>query len=142
MQFISYMLVQFHIVTGNSWYTAISRKVVGKSARDNPKRFCGWFWVHCYSKKLGRVARETMAGTYVCLWVIKQPNKSRFNSYSVKKQCIDHTVSHINFRDCCVHIFSNNLSQNTCTMNGMRGGCLSEVQRIWLEKNLVLWTLR
>ena len=24
-------------------YTAISRKVVGKSARDNPKRYCGWF---------------------------------------------------------------------------------------------------
>ena len=23
-------------------YTAISRKVVGKSARDNPERFCGW----------------------------------------------------------------------------------------------------
>ena len=62
-------------------------------------------WVHCYSKKLGRVAWETMDGTYVCLWVIKQRNKSRFHSYSVKKQCIDHTVSHINFRDCCVHIF-------------------------------------
>ena len=27
-------------------YTAISRKVVGKSARDNPERYCGWFWVH------------------------------------------------------------------------------------------------
>ena len=25
-------------------YTAISRKVVGKSARDNPKRYCGWFF--------------------------------------------------------------------------------------------------
>ena len=24
-------------------YTAISRKVVGKSARDNPERHCGWF---------------------------------------------------------------------------------------------------
>ena len=23
--------------------TAISRKVVGKSARDNPERHCGWF---------------------------------------------------------------------------------------------------
>ena len=23
--------------------TAISRKVVGKSARDNPERYCGWF---------------------------------------------------------------------------------------------------
>ena len=24
-------------------YTAISRKVVGKSPRDNPERYCGWF---------------------------------------------------------------------------------------------------
>ena len=24
-------------------YTAISRKFVGKSARDNPERYCGWF---------------------------------------------------------------------------------------------------
>ena len=24
-------------------YTAISRKVVGKTARDNPQRHCGWF---------------------------------------------------------------------------------------------------
>ena len=23
--------------------TAVSRKVVGKSARDNPERYCGWF---------------------------------------------------------------------------------------------------
>ena len=32
-------------------YTAISRKVVGKSARDNPERHCGWFWVLFFSKK-------------------------------------------------------------------------------------------
>ena len=31
------------IVTGIRKYTAISRKVVGKSARDNPERYCGWF---------------------------------------------------------------------------------------------------
>ena len=24
-------------------YTAISKKVVGKSARDNPEGYCGWF---------------------------------------------------------------------------------------------------
>ena len=31
------------IVTGIRKYTAIARKVVGKSARDNPERYCGWF---------------------------------------------------------------------------------------------------
>ena len=24
-------------------FTAVSRKVVGKSERDNPERYCGWF---------------------------------------------------------------------------------------------------
>ena len=33
------------IFTGYSdtFHTAISRKVVGKSARDNTERYCGWF---------------------------------------------------------------------------------------------------
>ena len=42
------------VVYGPKWqislvpfHTAISRKVVGKGARDNPERYCGWFWVHC-----------------------------------------------------------------------------------------------
>ena len=39
----------------------ISRKVVGKSARNNPERYCGWFWIHCCPKKLGSTA--TVSGT-------------------------------------------------------------------------------
>ena len=39
-------------------YTAISRKVVRKSARDNPERHCGWFWVHCSSKKFERIGTK------------------------------------------------------------------------------------
>ena len=39
-------------------YIAISRKVVGKSARDNPERHCGWFKVHCSSKKFERIATK------------------------------------------------------------------------------------
>ena len=46
--------------------TAISRKFVGKSAGDNPERYCGWFWVHCSSKKFERMSREAMD---VCLRV-------------------------------------------------------------------------
>ena len=58
-------------------HTAISKKVVEKSARDTPERDCGWFWVHCSSKKFERMARETMD---ICLWVLKESNKSRFDS--------------------------------------------------------------
>ena len=63
-----------------------SRKVVGKSARDSPERCCGWLWVHCFPKKFERMAREAMD---ICLRVIKESNKSRFDSYS-QEQCIDH----------------------------------------------------
>ena len=91
-------------------YTAISKKVVGKSARDNPERDCGWFWVHCSSKKLERMARETMDTR---LQVLKESNKSRFDSYSVRNSVL--TISHIAFPDCRVHIFSDNLSRNSCT---------------------------
>ena len=52
----------------HSRYTAISRKVVEKSARDNPERYCGWFLVHCFSKKFQTMAREAMD---VCLRVLK-----------------------------------------------------------------------
>ena len=90
-------------------YTAISRKVVGKSARDNPVRYCGWFWVHCFSKKFQRMAGESMD---VCLRVLKESNKSRFDSYGVRKSAL--IISRITFRDCRVHSFSDNLSRNSC----------------------------
>ena len=89
-------------------YTAISRKDVAKSARDNPERYCGWFWIHCCPKKFKKRIREA---TDVCLRELKESNKSRFDSYSVKNSVL--IISHITFRDCLVHIFSDNLSRNS-----------------------------
>ena len=40
----------------------------------------------------------------VCLRVLKESNKSRFDSYSVRKSAL--IISHITFRDCRRHIFS------------------------------------
>ena len=85
-QFIGDILLTFleklHI---NFWcknkYTAVSRKVVGKSERDNPEGYCGWFWAHCFSKKFERMAREAME---ICLQVLKESNKSRFDNDSVR----------------------------------------------------------
>ena len=90
-------------------YTAISIKVVGKSARDNPEGYCGWFLVHCSSKKFQRMAQEAMD---VCLRVLKQSKKSRFDSCSVRNSIL--IISRISFRDCRVHIFPYNLSRNSC----------------------------
>ena len=48
----------------------------------------------------------------ICLQVLKESNKSRFDSYSVRNSVL--IISHITFRDCRVHIFSDNLSWNSC----------------------------
>ena len=78
-------------------YTAISIKVVGKSARDCLERYCGSFWVHCSSKKFERMTREA---TDICLWVLKESNNS-----SRQLQSQEVIAAHITFRDCRVHIF-------------------------------------
>ena len=91
-------------------FACILKKVVGKSARDNPERYCGLLlsllWA---SKKFKRMAREAMD---VCLRVPKESNRGRFDSYSVRNKCIDH----VTFRDCPVHILSDNLSRNSCML--------------------------
>ena len=81
-------------------YTAISRKVFGKSACDNPERYCGWFRVHCSSKNFERMALQAID---LCLRVLKERNKSRFDSYSVRNSVV--IISDIAFRDYRVHIF-------------------------------------
>ena len=48
----------------------------------------------------------------ICLRVLKESNKSRFDSYSVRNSVL--IISHITFRDCRVHIFPDNLSRNNC----------------------------
>ena len=44
----------------------------------------------------------------VCLRVLKESNKSRFDSYSVRNSVLNIRISHITFRDCRVHIFPTN----------------------------------
>ena len=80
-------VVHLSLRTHDLLYTAVSRKVVGKSARDNPERYCGWFCLPCSPKKFERMAREA---TDICWRVLMESNKSRFDSYSREEQCIDH----------------------------------------------------
>ena len=74
-------------------FTAISRKVVGKSARDNPERYCGWFCGRCSSKKFERMAQEAVD---VCLRVLKES----------KEQCIDHIPYYLSRAHFCRQPFS------------------------------------
>ena len=58
------------------------------------------------------MAREAVD---VCLRVLKESNKRRFDSYSVWNSVL--IISHITFRDRRVHIFADNLSRNSCIQN-------------------------
>ena len=48
----------------------------------------------------------------LCLQVLKESSKRRFDSYSVRNSVL--IISHITFRDCRLHTFSDNLSRNNC----------------------------
>ena len=52
------------------------------------------------------------SGMDECLRVLKGSIGRRFDSYSVKNSVL--IISHVTFRDCRVHIFSDNLSRNSC----------------------------
>ena len=57
---------------------------------------------------------ERMAGEAmdICLRALKESNENRFDSYSVRNSVL--SISHNTFRDCPMHIFSDNLSRNSC----------------------------
>ena len=55
------------------------------------------------------MTREAMD---VCLRMVKESNKSRFDSFSVRNSVL--IIIHINIRDCRVQIFSDNISRNSC----------------------------
>ena len=85
-------------------------RLLEKAHATIPKgRYCGWFWVDYSSKEFERMAREA---TDVCLRVLKESNKSRFDSYSVRNSVL--ISSHITFRNYRMHIFSDDLSRNSC----------------------------
>ena len=46
------------------------------------------------------------------LRLLKESNRSKFDSYSVRNSVL--IISHITFRDFRRHIFSDNLSRNSC----------------------------
>ena len=63
-----------------------------------PKGILGGFEFTVFQRHL----KEWLEGMDICLCV-KKSNKSRFDSYSVRKSVLH--ISHITFRDCRVHIF-------------------------------------
>ena len=74
-----------------------------------PKGFVGGFEFTVLQKKFERLAWEAKD---VCLWVLEESNKSRFDSYNLRNSVL--IISRITFRDCRLRIFSDNLSGNSC----------------------------
>ena len=64
----------------------------------------------------------------ICLRVLKESNKSRFDSNSVRNSVLN--ISHITFRDCCVHIFSDNFSRNSCILRPQDGKLITLIKRM------------
>ena len=102
-------LLYFKVLSAVSLYTAVSRKVVGKSARDKPERYCGWFLVHCFSNKFKEWHERPWM--YVCEGERKATKVGSTATVSRTSVLI---ISHITFRDCRVHSFCDNLSRNSC----------------------------
>ena len=61
----------------------------------------------------------------ICLRVLKGSNKSRFDSYSVRNSPL--LISHITFRDCRVHIFSDTFLE-IAVYPSLMGQLISQVQ--------------
>ena len=95
-------------------YTAVSRKVVRKSAHDNPERYCGWFCLPCSPKEIEIMAREA---TDICLRVLWKATKVGLTATVVRNSVL--IISHITFRDCRLHFFLTTFSKQLMyiTMN-------------------------
>ena len=84
-------------------------RLSGKVHATILKGIVGGFEFFFFQRNLKELARKAME---ICLRALKENNKSRFDSYSVRNSVL--IISHVTFRDCHVHIFSDNLSRNSC----------------------------
>ena len=76
-----------------------------------PKSIVGGFEFTVLQRNLKELARKAMK---MCLRVLMESNKSRFDSYSRQEQCIDHIPYYLSGLS-RAH-FSDNLSRNSCIL--------------------------
>ena len=84
-------------------------RLSGKVLATILKGIMGGFELPFFQRNLKELVREAME---MCLRELKESNKSRFDSYSVRNSVL--IISRITFRDCRVHSFYDNLSRNSC----------------------------
>ena len=107
-------------VRGNCFYLAFPSKntiyckiysYFEKGCREKSTRqgIVGGFEFSVFQRNLKELARKAME---LCLRVLKESNKRRFDSYSRQEQCIDHIPYYLSGLS-RAH-FSDNLSRNSC----------------------------
>ena len=74
-----------------------------------PKGIVGGFKFTVLQRSLKELVRKAVE---MCLRLLKESNKSRFDSYSCQKQCIDHIPYYLS--ELSRTHFSDNLSRNSC----------------------------
>ena len=74
-----------------------------------PKGIVGGFKFTVLQRNLKELVRQAEE---MCLRVLKESNKSRFDRYSCQKQCIDHIPYYLS--ELSRAHFSDNLSRNSC----------------------------
>ena len=78
----------------------------------------GFEFFFFFQRNLKELARK---GVEMCLRALKENNKSRFDSYSRREQCIDHIPCYLSGLS-RAH-FSNNLSRNSCECSLLFQAC-------------------
>ena len=83
------------------------------------------------------MAREP--GTDICLRMLQESKKSRFDSYSVRNSEL--VISHIIFRDCRLHIFPTTFLEIavylTDNQQVLSGGSANVIKRNWIDATIV-----
>ena len=64
----------------------------GKVHATIMKGIVGGFEFSVFQRNLKELARKAME---MCSWMLKESNKSRFDSYSRQEQCIDHILYYL-----------------------------------------------
>ena len=85
-------------------------RLSGKVHATILKGIVGGFEFSFFQRNLKELARKAME---MCLRVLKESNKNASSTATVVRNSVL-IISHITFRDCRVHILSDNLSRNNC----------------------------
>ena len=104
------IMVCYGIFWSGQLFTAISRNVVGKNVHATiPKGIVGGFEFTVFQRNLKEWQERPWIHVCECY---RKATKLGSTGTVVRNNVL--TISYITFQDCRVHIFSDNLSRNSC----------------------------